>query len=119
SRRSRLRLRLRRRQGRRLPRRLRLRLRGSAPAGEREARRPRRGQLQHIQGRQRPFQLLQPRILLPRMTAETTWDVEAIARAAHPAEPRCAPRAAEYDRTAAFPALDCDELFAAGLNAPT
>jgi alkylation response protein AidB-like acyl-CoA dehydrogenase len=53
------------------------------------------------------------------MTAETTWDVDVIARVAHLAQQRFAPRAAEYDRTATFPTQDFDDLFAAGLNAPT
>ena len=35
------------------------------------------------------------------------------------AQSRFAPRAAHYDRTATFPIEDFDDLFAAGLNAPT
>ena len=42
-----------------------------------------------------------------------------IARAAELARERFAPRAAEYDRAAAFPAEDFADLFAAGLHAPT
>jgi len=40
-------------------------------------------------------------------------------RAAALAREKFAPRAAEYDRTATFPAADFDDLFAARLNAPT
>lgn len=42
-----------------------------------------------------------------------------IARAAELARERFAPRAAEYDRAATFPAEDFADLFAAGLHAPT
>jgi alkylation response protein AidB-like acyl-CoA dehydrogenase len=42
-----------------------------------------------------------------------------IGRAAELARERFAPRAAGYDRAAAFPAEDFADLFAAGLNAPT
>ncbi len=42
-----------------------------------------------------------------------------IGRAARLARERFAPRAAGYDRAAAFPAEDFEDLFAAGLNAPT
>jgi alkylation response protein AidB-like acyl-CoA dehydrogenase len=41
------------------------------------------------------------------------------ARFADLARSRFAPRAAHYDKTATFPAEDFDDLFAAGLNAPT
>ena len=53
------------------------------------------------------------------MTAETTWDTDVVARVANLARERFAPRAAHYDRTATFPLEDFDDLFAAGLNAPT
>ncbi|HEV2719455.1 MAG TPA: acyl-CoA dehydrogenase family protein [Thermoanaerobaculia bacterium] len=53
------------------------------------------------------------------MTAETSWDLDVVARVAHLARERFAPRAAHYDRTATFPVEDFDDLFAAGLNAPT
>jgi alkylation response protein AidB-like acyl-CoA dehydrogenase len=43
----------------------------------------------------------------------------AVARVAELAAASFAGRAAEYDRAAAFPAADFDELFATGLNAPT
>jgi alkylation response protein AidB-like acyl-CoA dehydrogenase len=44
---------------------------------------------------------------------------ELIARVAILARERFAPRAAHYDRTATFPLDDFDDLFAAGLHAPT
>lgn len=53
------------------------------------------------------------------MTAEITWDTDVVARVANLARERFAPRAAHYDRTATFPIEDFDDLFAAGLNAPT
>ena len=53
------------------------------------------------------------------MTAETTWELDVVARVAHLARERFATRAAHYDRTATFPLEDFDDLFAAGLNAPT
>ena len=53
------------------------------------------------------------------MTAETTWELDVVARVAHLARERFAPRAAHYDRTATFPLQDFEDLFAAGLNAPS
>src|SRR5207253_2268585 len=70
------------------------------------------------QGRQRALELFQSRVFLS-MTAETTWDMDVVARVAHLARERFAPRAAHYDRTATFPLQDFEDLFAAGLNAPT
>jgi alkylation response protein AidB-like acyl-CoA dehydrogenase len=51
--------------------------------------------------------------------AELPADHPAVLRAGDLARTVFAPRAAEYDRTAAFPAADFDDLFDAGLNAPT
>ena len=55
------------------------------------------------------------------MTAlELTPEQQALTdRFATLAQSRFAPRAAHYDRTATFPSEDFDDLFAAGLNAPT
>jgi alkylation response protein AidB-like acyl-CoA dehydrogenase len=50
--------------------------------------------------------------------ADRTDDDQLVTRTAELAR-RFAERADEYDRTGAFPGADFDELFAAGLNAPT
>src|SRR5262245_8686394 len=43
----------------------------------------------------------------------------AVVRASQLADDVFASRAADFDRTAAFPTADFDDLFTAGLNAPT
>ncbi|GAA4696548.1 acyl-CoA dehydrogenase family protein [Phytohabitans rumicis] len=49
-----------------------------------------------------------------------TVDIDkAVTQVAELARDRFADRAGEYDRDATFPAADLDDLFAAGLNAPT
>lgn len=50
--------------------------------------------------------------------AEQGADEPVVERTAELAE-KFAQRADEYDRTSAFPDADFDDLFAAGLNAPT
>src|SRR6185295_4035557 len=64
-----------------------------------------------------------PERIAPRrvsMKLDLTPEQQAlVGRAGELARQRFAPRAERYDRAAAFPAEDFDDLFAAGLHAPT
>lgn len=60
-----------------------------------------------------------PGTVAPPTNANALASDRVVARTAEIAQAVFAPRAAEFDRDAVFPGPDFDDLFAAGLNAPT